>query len=256
MVSRPSHQPRVVAIVQARMSSRRLPGKVMLPLAGKPVLWHVVSRARLIRGVHEIVVATSEDSSDDLISAWCENNSVPCFRGSLDDVLERYVACAEQYEADVVVRITGDCPLIDPETSSLVVHEFLSSSADFASLAGSFPDGLDTQLFSLDSLRIASQATHIKSDREHVGPYIERNPARFNIVEVNRFSGLGHLRLTLDEMEDYLLLIELFDKHGAESMSFSQVKHVLDRFPELQRINRAIPRNEGFAVSLENDRHQ
>lgn len=248
-----SEVPRVVAIIQARMSSRRLPGKVLLPLAGKPVLWHVVNRTRQIRPVDEVVVATSTDSADDLIESWCLNNGVNCFRGPLDDVLSRYVACAKKYHADVVVRITADCPVIDPDASSEVLAKFLDRRPALAALSGDFPDGLDTQVFDVMALVEASERAFLVSDREHVGSFIERNREDYDVLEVKLFSGLQHIRLTLDESDDYELLSIVFEYFPSPDFNVSEVLEMLSNSPELLTINSSVPRNQGYQESIKRD---
>ncbi len=132
---------KVVAIVQARMSSSRLPGKVLFPLAEKPVLAHVIERLQSCKSLDDLVLATSIEHEDDAIEQWCNANRVHCFRGSLNDVLDRYYQAATQHKADVIVRITADCPLIDPMIVDEVVEAFLAGNFDAYSLAGEFPDG-------------------------------------------------------------------------------------------------------------------
>ena len=244
---------RVVAIIQARMSSRRLPGKVLLPLAGKPVLWHVVNRTQRIRGVDEVVVATSTDSADDSIEGWCFNNRVNCFRGPLDDVLSRYVKCAQKFHADVVVRITADCPVIDPEVSSEVLATFLDRRPALAALSGGFPDGLDTQVFDVMALVDASERAFLVSDREHVGPFIERNREDYDVIEVELFSGLQHIRLTLDESDDYELLSKVFEYFPSVDFNVSEALEMLSNSPEILAINSSVPRNQGYQQSTKRD---
>lgn len=192
------------------MSSNRLPGKVLLPLEGKPVLWHVVERARRIEMVRQVVVATSEEISDDPIVSWCESADVPVYRGPLQDLLSRYTGCANWCEAEVVVRITADCPALDPKTSSAVVKAFLQSGCDYATLAPGFPDGLDTQVFSRAALEIADQEASNQDEREHVGLYIERNPERFRINKLAYMAGMEDHRWTLDYQGDYEFLARIF----------------------------------------------
>ena len=146
---------RIVAIVAARMSSSRLPGKVLDILAGKPALQHIHERLLECRLIDEIVIATSQEPSDDAISEFCQNRHLPCYRGSLDDVLERYYQAAGKYKADVIVRITGDCPLIDPVIVDAVVAGFLGGEYDIYGLSGEFPDGLDCTAYSFGAIEKA-----------------------------------------------------------------------------------------------------
>ncbi len=144
----------IVAVVQARMSSTRLPGKVLAEVAGHPMLWHVVHRLRRARLVNRIVVATSENPADDAIQQFCKQESIDCFRGSESDVLDRYYQAAQAFSADVVVRITADCPLIDSNIVDRVIQHFLDDDLDYVSnaLRYTYPDGLDVEVFSFAAL--------------------------------------------------------------------------------------------------------
>ena len=248
---------RVIGIVQARMSSRRLPNKVLLPLAGQPVLAHVVRRTRACPLIHEVWVATSTDPSDNAIEDWARGFGVNCARGSLNDVLDRYVQTARLAKAGAVVRITADCPALDPQILTEVVQGFLSGSYDLYGLSGEFPDGLDCSVFSMAALERAWAEAKLPSEREHVGPYVEKHPEFFKLGGLNKFNGLclGHHRWTLDEPEDYELLTRIFDSFPPET--FFRTEDVLELFrknPEWSLINKHIGRNEGYARSLENDK--
>lgn len=249
-------RPRVVAIIQARMSSSRLPGKVMLPLAGEPVLWHVVQRTMRIRGLDEVIVATSTDPTDDVIETWCAENKVNVFRGALDDVLDRYISCSTQFKADVVMRITADCPLLDPVVSQAVLEGFLNDPVDYAGLAGEFPDGLDTTVYLAEALVRAGTGAKLPSEREHIGLYLERNPHLFVGREVRAVSGMGDLRLTLDEQVDYEFMTALAD-HFCDALveaTFEDLANFLRERPEISRINSHVIRNEGLLKSVRNER--
>jgi spore coat polysaccharide biosynthesis protein SpsF len=245
----------VVAIIQARMSSTRLPGKVLLPLAGKPVLEHVVSRIAQCSTIDAIVVATSLDPSDDVIEQWSREHAVTCFRGSLYDVLDRYYQAARVHGADVIVRITADCPAIDPTIVDKVVQGYLDSSSDFFGMAGEFPDGLDCTVFSFSAIQRAWREATLPSEREHVGPYIEKNPHLFKSGKLELFSGLAHLRWTLDEPQDLTFLQEVFSRLYRDNPTFhaEDVLGLLQREPELATINANIIRNEGYLKSLQTD---
>ncbi|NTV02681.1 MAG: NTP transferase domain-containing protein [Chlorobiaceae bacterium] len=247
----------IVAIIQARMSSSRLPGKVLMPLAGKPVLWHVVNRIRACKSIGKIVLATSTDSSDDAIEAWCDMNDVFCYRGSLQDVLDRYYQAATFYGADAVVRITADCPAIDPGIVDEVVTGFIEGHYDYYGLGGEFPDGLDCTIFAFNALEKAWTEAKLDSEREHVGPYIENHPELFRNGAFYKFMGLGHHRWTLDEPSDYAFLQEIFSRLFQEGRQFSSgdVLELLEKVPELLKINDSITRNEGYLKSLMAERN-
>jgi spore coat polysaccharide biosynthesis protein SpsF len=247
----------VVAIIQARMSSTRLPGKVLMPLAGTPVLGHVVQRARCARTIHQVVVATSTDASDDAIEAWCADHGVACHRGSLHDVLDRYHQTATAWGADAIVRITADCPALDPTIVDEVVQGFLDGGYEFYGLAGEFPDGLDVTVFAATAIARAWREAKLPSEREHVGPYVEHHPEWFKCGGLRKFSGLQHLRWTLDEPRDFTFLQAVFDRlhrPGQPPFGAAEVLALLDREPALAQINSHIVRNEGYLKSLQADR--
>lgn len=247
---------KVVSIIQARMSSTRLPGKVLMPLAGRPVLDHVVNRIRCCKTISEVVVATSTDRSDDAIEQWCQGAGVKCYRGSLNDVLDRYYQAAKGVGAEAVVRITADCPAVDPTIVEEVVNGFLTGSYDFYGLAGEFPDGLDCTVFAFSALEQAWREARLPSEREHVGPYIENHPEIFKNGGLKKFSGLSHHRWTLDEPRDYEFLQAVFFRLYREGKPFlaSDVLELLQAQPELMSLNSNIVRNEGYLKSLIEDR--
>ena len=243
-----------VAIIQARMSSSRLPGKVLLPLIDKPVLEHVVSRLKHAKALNEIIVATSTGADDDAIERWAKSNEVHCFRGSLNDVLDRYYQAACLYKADAIVRITADCPVIDPIVVDEVVAGFKEGGFDAYGLSGEFPDGLDCQVFSFSALEKAWKEADLPSEREHVGPYIEKtHPELFNLGGLEKFSNLSHLRWTLDEDRDYELLKQIYTELYVADHLFltNDILNLLERRPELLEINSQITRNEWYLKSLE-----
>ena len=164
---------RTVAIIQARMQATRLPGKVLADLEGKPVLRRVVDRARRASTLDAVVVATSDNPADDVLAGFCREFGTDCFRGSRDDVLDRYRRAAECFQAEVVVRLTADCPLLDPQVIDRVVRAYGQGEFDYVSnaLECTYPDGLDTEVFSYKSLERAWREARRQSEREHVSSY-------------------------------------------------------------------------------------
>lgn len=248
---------RIVCIIQARMSSTRLPNKVLIPLAGREVLSHILQRLSFCKTLDEIIVATSTDNTDDELAEWCLQRKVMLFRGSLNDVLDRYYQCALIHNADAVVRITGDCPAIDPNIVDDVVKGFSIKKFDLFYLGGNFPDGLDCAVFSFGALEKAWKEAMLPSEREHVGPYIVNNPKKFKIGSIEKFNDLGHHRWTLDEPRDLEFLQAVFEYlYDKELPPFSS-KDILDlmkREPKLLKINQNILRNEGLIKSLAEDK--
>jgi glutamate-1-semialdehyde aminotransferase/spore coat polysaccharide biosynthesis protein SpsF (cytidylyltransferase family) len=242
----------IAAIVQARMSSTRLPGKVLADVAGHPVLWHVVRRLRRARLVNQIVIATSQNSADDVVARFCEQESVCCFRGSENDVLDRYYQAARAGSADVVVRITADCPLLDAAVVDKVVQRFLDGGYDYVSNAMryTYPDGLDTEVFSFAALEQAWREAVKPSDREHVTPYLRAG--KFRICNVENDQPLPpDLRWTVDEAADLEFVRQVFAGFaGAEYFSMKEVLNFLNQNAAVQALNSSVVSNEGYCRSL------
>jgi spore coat polysaccharide biosynthesis protein SpsF len=236
---------RVVVIVQARMSSTRLPGKVLLPLGGVPMVLRVAERAARILRVDDVVVATSTSDADDVLAKCVTAAGVSCFRGDQHDVLDRYYRCARERSATVVVRITADCPLLSPAVSSGILASFLSGGCDYASNCGTrtFPRGLDTEVMSFDALATAWREAVAQPDREHVTAYIDMNPARFRLRNVVDPAAADHsdMRWTVDEPADYDLVSRIYDFFkGRGDFEYADVLALLARQPDWLEINRDI----------------
>ena len=246
---------RVVAIVQARMSSRRLPGKVLTQLAGSPVLALVVGRLRRATLVDEVVVATSTDPSDDPIADWCAVSGTRCYRGSLDDVLDRFLGATRASDATHVVRITADCPLIDPDLVDLVIRTTVEQDLDYCGLAGEFPDGLDCEVMTRSALERAGVEAMLPSEREHVTPYLKRPDVSIRRGAVRPFTGLGHHRWTLDRPEDLRFLEAVLARSSKDALSVTteDILAILETGPDLMAMNAGIVRNEGYLRSLGQD---
>jgi spore coat polysaccharide biosynthesis protein SpsF len=246
---------KVVAIVQARMGSTRLPGKIMKRLAGKPALWHVINRLGRARSLKDIIVATTAKADDDVVAGFCQENGIGCFRGSENDVLDRYYQAAKSFGADPVVRITADCPVIDPAIVDDVVEGFFDGHYDLYSLGGEFPDGLDCEIFAFWVLEDARACATLPSEREHVGVYPAKHPEKYRKGSYEKFSGLAHLRWTLDEEADLYFLQAVYERLYRRDTIFytAEILELLRREPELLAINQGIIRNEGLLKSLVQD---
>jgi spore coat polysaccharide biosynthesis protein SpsF len=237
------------AVVQARMGSSRLPGKVLLDLAGQPALLRVLDRLERCRSLDTVIVATSTLAPDDAIASLCERRGTRVFRGSESDVLDRYYRAAVQAGLSVIVRITADCPLIDPVLVDEMVGVFLSRSRDFDLVTNrhplTYPDGLDVDVMSLESLRRAWSEAKTAHQREHVIPYFWEAGLRVHNVESAERLFDSH-RWTLDYPEDYELIRRIYEALQADRPSFStpDVLAFLAEHPDLARINaHRIPRS-------------
>jgi spore coat polysaccharide biosynthesis protein SpsF (cytidylyltransferase family) len=247
---------KTVAIIQARMTSTRLPGKIMADLAGKPLLYHVVARAQKARTLDLVAVATTDRLTDDQVAQYCGTMGVPYFRGDEDDVLDRYYQAAKQFRADVVVRLTADCPLLDPTVIDKVVQVFCSDDYDYVSntIKPTYPDGLDAEVFRRAALEQAWREAHLKSEREHVTPYIWKQPNLFRLRNVENEQDLSDLRWTVDEPEDLEFVRRVYAHLGSEpSFGMMQVLALLRDRPEISKVNIGFERNEGYQESVHED---
>ena len=226
------------------MGSTRLPGKVMLDLAGQPMLIRVVNRVRRAVTVDEVLVATSDNPANDRIASLCHDHKVPCFRGSEDDVLDRYHRAALEFTAEAVVRVTSDCPLADPGIIDRIVREFIMAhpGVDYISnvMPRTFPRGLDVEVFSVEALVEAELSERDPGLREHVTMPIYRHPDKFVCVNIKNDTDLSGMRWTVDTIEDYELVRRIYDYFGNDTFDWKQVVTLLNYNPEWLELNRHI----------------
>jgi spore coat polysaccharide biosynthesis protein SpsF len=271
--------PRTLAILQARMSSSRLPGKVLLDIAGEPMLARVAERARQAGTVEQVVVATTTDPLDEAVEALCQARSYACCRGSAHDVLDRYYQAARVFQADVIVRLTADCPIVDPGIIDLTVLGFLgrldgseegpqgsnprrlvlpggqaritdrppAPAWDFAATRlpppwkRTFPIGLDVEVCSFEALERAWQEADQPHQREHVMPYLYDQEGRFRVLVLDHEPDYGALRWTVDTAEDLELVRRIYAHFGRrDDFSWTEVLDLTSRHPELSRINASV----------------
>lgn len=249
-------QVRNLAVIQARVGSSRLPNKVMLDLEGKSVLERVVDRVRKSSLVDDVIVATTIEPQDLAIVKLCADRSIRVFCGSENDVLDRYYQAAKLIQPENVIRITADCPLIDPSIINKVITAHLEGRYDYTSnvLRETFPDGEDVEIMTFEVLKRAWAEANMASQREHVTQYIIHND-KFKKHNVSNEYNLSDKRWTLDNEEDYELIREIYHKLSTKH-SFFGMKEILDMLnedPELEKINSNIERNEGLTKSLNND---
>jgi len=214
-----------VATIEARMNSRRLPGKVLLPAGGKPMLQHLVERLKQVQSLSDIILATTENPTDDILEDFAKEVGIKCFRGSEEDVLSRVIGAAEQCNADVIVEISGDCPLIDPELISQCIEIHKHNHVDFVSNAAisSYPAGMDVSIFSVEVLKRSESMSTNSLHREHVCLNIVQNPDDFSHLYVIAPPKLHSpdIELVLDEQSDYELICHLIDELGQDDPFFS-----------------------------------
>ncbi|MFZ3263888.1 MAG: aminotransferase class III-fold pyridoxal phosphate-dependent enzyme [Terriglobales bacterium] len=243
----------IVAVIQARMGSRRLPGKSLAEIEGRPMLWHVIQRVKRAALIDRVVVATSTNRADDVIEEMCRKNRVPCYRGSENDVLDRFYTAARAEKASQVVRITADCPLIDPEVMDRVVRRFQRGDLDYASnaMVRTYPDGLDTEIFSFSALERAWHEATRTSEREHVTPYLRSNKFRTANVESDSASLYQHYRWTVDEAEDLEFIRAVYHAlREKDNFGMKDVLELIEKNPGLEKMNSEIVSNRGYYRSL------
>jgi glutamate-1-semialdehyde aminotransferase/spore coat polysaccharide biosynthesis protein SpsF (cytidylyltransferase family)/predicted dehydrogenase len=246
----------VVAIIQARMGSSRLPGKSLADIEGRPMLWRVIERVKRATLVDRVVVATSGAAADDAIEKMCGEIGVPCYRGSENDVLDRFYHTARAEKAGQVVRITADCPLIDPEVIDRVVRRFQRGDLDYASNAmiRTYPDGLDTEICSFLALERAWHESTKSSEREHVTPYLRSGKFRTANVENDSTSFYQHYRWTVDEAQDLAFIRAVYKAfRGKETFRMTDVLELIEKNPGLEKMNSDIVSNRGYYKSLFED---
>jgi len=249
----------IAAIVQARIGSSRLPGKTLMDLAGRPLLGHLVDRARRIPGLEAVVIATTDRPDDRAILDFAAAEGLPVYAGSEDDVLDRFQQATRRFDVSVVVRVTPDCPLLDPAVAGLVLRRFLDAGGelDYAcnTQPPTFPDGQDTEVFSAAALARAWREARLPSEREHVTPYIWKHPDRFRLANVRHAEDLSALRWTVDEPADLAFVRAVYARLGGQGpFGMDDVLALLHREPALLEINRSLIRNVGYAKSLRADR--
>jgi spore coat polysaccharide biosynthesis protein SpsF len=232
---------KIAAIIQARMGSTRLPGKVLRKLFDYTVLGHTILRLSQVSEINEIIVATTTLSQDDAIVDEAKQQNVLFSRGSVDDVLSRYYEAALENNVDVIIRITSDCPLIDPSTIEKVLKHFKTEKVDYASntLERSYPRGLDVEIFSMDALKRMYFEASKPEQREHVTPFIYQNPEMFRLYSCRNVEDYSKYRWTLDTVEDWNLIHEIYHRlyHPGEIISFDEVIRLMKQYPELHNIN-------------------
>ena len=250
----------ILAIVQARSSSSRLPGKVLNPILGKAMILHEIARLRKSQFIDQTILATSQDESDDQLAKLCQQNGVRVFRGSLDDVLDRYYQCASTLRPEYVVRITGDCPLLDWHIVDKVVQKHMEEKNDYTSntLQVTYPDGLDVEVMRYKALEKAWREAMLPSEREHVTQYLIKHPELFKQGNLQHSCDLSALRWTVDEPADFVFVKNIYEKLYPKNTDFTMqdILALLENQPEMMEINCGFIRNEGLLKSLREDKNR
>jgi len=246
----------ILTIVQARMSSSRLPGKVLKEVLGKPLMGYLLERLSASKRINKIMVATTTDKDDDVVYDYVKSLQFDVHRGSNQDVLSRYYFAAAKYKPDSVMRITADCPLVDPGICDQLIDFYIKEKVDYACLSPRFAEGLDSEIFTFKVLEDMHKNAKKRSEREHVSLFLHNNPGMFNKKILDNAVDDSKYRITVDEPEDFEVvktIIENLYKANSNFFDFQAIKKFLDKNPEISRKNSHIIRNEGLLKSLQND---
>ncbi len=254
---------KTLAIIQARMNSSRLPGKVLMPINERPMLDYMIERVSSASAIDDFVVATSNESSDNPIEEFCKDNNVKVFRGKLDDVLDRFYQASKSIEAEIIIRLTGDCPLIDPNILNTMVGIFKKNNYDYIANTAppegiTFPEGMDVEIFSIAALEKAWKEAKKPSEREHVTFYFWKNPDLFSIFRHDLERDISSYRLTVDYPEDFELIGHIIENFSdqLDHADLKQIIKFLEDNPELSDLNKNIESFSGWTASLEEDKEK
>ena len=252
------------AIIQARMDSKRFPGKVMKKINGNPMLFYVIKQTLASKLINEVIVATTVSKKDKIIFNYCKDNKIKCYRGSIYDVLDRYYKTAKKFKCDPVIRISADSPLIDPKIIDRVLKKFLNNTFDYVSnnieknkhvwkdSTCNFPVGSVVEIATFKSLHLSWKKANIPHDREHVFPYIQSHPELFKISNVKSRKNLSHIRITVDKKQDLEFVKEIYRRTSNKKtvITTSDLEQIISKEPSLLKINENIDFDEGFKKTL------
>lgn len=249
---------KITALVQCRLSSTRLPGKTLMKIKGDSLLGHLVKRIKASKYVTDIVIATTTKEIDDAIVRFSKKREIKYFRGSEEDVLDRFYRASLEYSLETIVRVTPDCPMLDPQVMDSVVLKFIEGGYDYVSnvIIPTFPDGLDTEVFSFKTLKRAWEEARLPSEREHVTAYIIKHPELFRLFNVKKEGAdLSWMRWTVDTESDFEFVSNVFEGLYSQDEIFymNDVISFITKYPKLANINKDIMRNEGLEKSLIQD---
>jgi spore coat polysaccharide biosynthesis protein SpsF (cytidylyltransferase family) len=249
---------RTIAIIQARMGSTRLPGKILKPILGEPMLVRMLERVRRAQKLDETIVATTDMPEDDPTAEVVSKADIKVFRGSERDVLDRYYKAAKEAGAEIVMRLTGDCPLMDPVVIDRVISHFEESKGkiDYTSTPSNYPEGLDTEVFTFSALEEAARKAKLPSEREHVSPYIKNHPERFTCESWQEDEDdYSQMHWSVDTQADFDFVTKIFEQLYPTNPSFNKddILALLAEHPEFLEINKGGTGYEGLAKSLRED---
>jgi len=256
-------QEKTYAIIQARMSSSRLPKKVLKKIKKKPMLYYVIKQVLASSTIDEVIIATTKEKIDDVIADYCKQNKIKVFRGSKLDLLDRYYKCAKKYHCDPIIRITSDCPLIDPKVIDKVCKKFGKNLFDYvannfekihnkwSNSTCNYPQGMTVEISSFKALEKAWYEAKKPSEREHVFPYIQFNPKLFSVSNIKMRKDLSYIRCTVDKLNDLKFVKIIYEKsRNVKIITIKDILKIIEKEPKLVLINNNIPFDEGYKKSL------
>ena len=237
---------KIVAIIQARMNSSRLPGKVLMPIMERPMLWHVAHRIKKGRLINKLVIATTITKKDEAIVRFCKKNNLDFYKGNEENVLDRYYQTAKIFKAETILRITADCPLIDPKVLDGIIKFYIArkDKIDYVSntLKRTYPHGLDAEIFSFKVLERIWQEAKEPYQKEHVTPYIYEHPEKFCIGNIKNHKNYSYLRWTVDTEKDLKFVREIYKRLYKNNRIFcmQEILNLLKKEPQLLKINKGV----------------
>lgn len=240
------------AIIQARCGSSRFPNKIFADIDGKPLIWHVINRLSYAKKINKVIVATTTNSKDDILVNWCESNGIDYYRGSEDNVLNRYYMASLNYPSDIIVRITADDPFKEPRVINDVINKLIEENLDIVTNnfpSPSFPEGLDCEALTFNTLAKAEAYVTDNFEKEHVTQYMYRNPTLFKIGNVRNHTDLSKLRWTIDTLADYEMVKAIYNHRNSCNkgiLLMSEIIDILRQHPEIQNINSNVERSEMY----------
>ena len=239
---------KITVMIQARIGSSRLPNKILEKIENKPMIWHVINRVKQIKSVQQIALITTKEKSDKVLLKIAEDEGIIGFAGSTDDVLDRHFQCALNIDADPIIRITSDCPLIDPFLVEDILQFYLSNDFDYVSntIIPTYPDGLDAEIFSFNTLEKLVRHAKLHSEREHVTTAIPKNPQLFQFSNYKNKKDLSSFRWTVDRPKDLQFVREIYSRMMPRTIFLmDDILKIISNEPHLLEINKGISRNEG-----------
>lgn len=251
-----NNKKKIGIIVQARMGSKRYPGKIMKVINKKPILFHMLKQLKKARLHNKIIISTSIGKENDLVRKFCKKNKISCFSGSENNLVNRYYLSAKKHKIDIIVRVTADCPLIDPKIIDFCIKKFLNNNYDFVANTSppynqTYPDGMDVEVFSYNTLKYVNRVCKNSFDLEHVTPFIWRNKKTFKLHKIKSKENLSYFRLTLDYIEDFKLIekiIVYFEKNKI-SLTLKNIAKYLNSNHNTYSINKKRNKNYNFKLS-------